>query len=83
MSLTPVTSPLLGLVAFTYLQNQRRIMKKVTKDNGRVVITNGVISISEETAAIRGRGKPTDTSKMPVTIPKHIENQDRKDGRVK
>ncbi len=57
-------------------------MKKVTKDNGRVVITNGIITVSEETAAIRGRGKPTDTSKMPITLPKSIEDADRADGKI-
>ncbi|MDG2381299.1 MAG: hypothetical protein P8N76_06460 [Pirellulaceae bacterium] len=57
-------------------------MKRVTKDNGRVVINYGVISISEETAAIRGAGKPTDTSKMPVRMPKSIEDADRRDGKI-
>ncbi len=57
-------------------------MKKVTKDNGRVVITNGIITVSEETAAVRGLGRPTDTSKMPVRMPKTIEDAARADGRI-
>ena len=57
-------------------------MKKVTKDNGRVVITNGIVTVSEETAAIRGLGRPTDTSKMPITLPKSIEDADRAEGKI-
>ncbi len=57
-------------------------MKKITKPNGRTVVTNGIVTLDEHTAEIRGAGKPTDVSAMPVRVPKQMEEKDRENGRI-